>query len=116
MAPVLYCERRERSEETRFWGVVVPRRPSHMWPYGTVLLPWHDKLPDGKPVHYYPLFSSKEKAEDFVRERGHGLSMSDPPPFEETLGNVRRVYRDEMPGDHYVNMDGASLVMWAALL
>jgi hypothetical protein len=109
-------ERREMSEETQFWGVVVPRWPAHMWPHGTGLQPWPGKLPDGKPVHYYPLFSSKKKAEEFVLERGQELRVSDPQLIEQTLKNIRRIYRDEIPEEHYVSLDNNDRVTWAKLL
>ena len=104
------------SEQTQFWGVVVPRWPAHMWPHGTGLLPWPGKLPDGRLVHYYPLFSSKKKAEEFVLERGQELRVSNPQLIEETLKNIRRIYCDEIPYDHCVNRDGRRLVPWVALL
>jgi hypothetical protein len=109
-------ERSEMSEETQFWGVVVPRWPAHMWPHGTGLLPWRGKLPDGKLVHCYPLFSSKKKAEEFVLELGQELRVSNPQLIEQTLQNIRRIYRDEIPDDHYVNRDGRRLVPWSELL
>jgi hypothetical protein len=106
------------SEETTFWGVVVPRWPPHLWPHGTGLLPWRDELPDGKPVHYYPLFSSREKAERFVHEQGQGLALAahHVQLRDETLRNIRRIYRDEIPDDHYVKLDGGGLVTWGRLL
>ena len=103
-------------EETQFWGVVVPRWPARSWPHGTGLLPWPGELPDGKRVHYYPLFSSEERANAFVRERGQELMLERPELMEETLKNIRRIYRDEIPDDHYVNLDGNGLVTWAELL
>ena len=105
------------SEETQFWGVVVPRWPAHMWPHGTGLLPpWSGKLPDGKPVHYYPLFSSKKKAEEFVLERGQELRVSNAQLIGQTLKNIRRIYRDEIPEEHYVSLDNNDRVTWAKLL
>jgi hypothetical protein len=106
------------SEETTFWGVVVRGWPPHMWPHGTGLLPWRDKLPDGKPVHYYPLFSSREKAEGFVSAQGQGLALAvhHVQLRDEMLRNIRRLYRDEIPDDYYVKLDGGGLVTWGQLL
>ena len=104
------------SEQTQFWGVVVPRWPAHMWPHGTGLLPWPWELPDGKLVHYYPLFSSKKKAEEIVHERGQELRVSDPQLIEQTLKNIRRIYRDEIPAEHYISLDGNDPVTWEKLL
>jgi hypothetical protein len=104
-------------EETEFWGVVVPPGPAHQWLYRTAPLPWPGPLlPNGKPVPYYPLFSSKEKAEEFVRERGQDLMVRERQQLvEEALKNIRRIYRDELPDDHYVNLDGGGLVTWGEL-
>ena len=96
------------SEETQFWGVVVPR-----WPQGTGLLPWRGRAADGKAVHYYPLFSSRERAATFVNERGRGLDLK---LVDEVRANLRRIYRDEIPDEHYVNLDGEGLVTWAEVL
>ena len=101
------------SEETHYWGVVVPRWPAHLWPHGTGLLPWPGKLSGGKPVHYYPLFSSRERAEEFVREQGRAVRLENPHLIEDTLSDIRKIYRDEIPDEHYVNVDGKGLVMWA---
>ncbi len=103
-------------EETQFWGVVAPRWPASYWPHGTGLLPWTGKLPDGKPVHYYPLFSSEERAKAFVHERGQELMVNSPQLFEETIENIRRIYRDEIPDDHRVSLDGSGLVTWTELV
>jgi hypothetical protein len=105
--------RRTMAEETRFWGVVLPRWPAHLLPQDTGFLPWPEFVPDGKPVHHYPLFSSKEKAEEFVHER---LTVSNQQLMEATLMNIRRIYRDEIPDDHYVSVDGGGLVTWGELL
>src|ERR671933_1267405 len=105
--------RRTMAEETRFWGVVLPRWPAHLLPPDTGFLPWPEFVPDGKPVHHYPLFSSKEKAEEFVHER---LTLSDQQLMEATLMNIRRIYRDEIPDEHYVSLDGGGLVRWGELL
>jgi len=104
------------SEETQFWGVVVPRWPRHMWPHGTGLLPLPGELPDGKRVHYYPLFSSKKKAEEFLLEQGQELRERDPQLIDQTLKDIRRIYRDDIPDDHCVNRDGGRLVPWSELL
>jgi hypothetical protein len=109
-------EETQLSEETRFWGVVVPRWPAHLWPHGTGLLQWPGKLPDGKPIHYYPLFSSKARAKAFVRERGQELMVNNRKTFEKTLEDIRWIYRDEIPDDYYVTLDGGGFVTWAELL
>ena len=103
-------------EETQFWGLVVPRWPARDWPHGTGLLPWRGKLPDGTPIHYYRLFSSEERAKAFVRARGHALRMNAPEAFEKTLEDLRRIYRDEIPDNYYVTLDGGGYVTWAELL
>jgi hypothetical protein len=76
--------------------VVVPRWPTQLWPHGTGLLPWPAELPDGKPVHYYPLFSSEVRAKAFVRARGQELMVNNRKTFEKTLEDIRRIYRDEI--------------------
>jgi len=87
-----------------------------LWPHGTGLLPWPERLPNGKLVHYYPLFSSKEKAEEFVRERGQALLVERRQLMEDTLKNIRGIYREDIPDGHYVNLDGGGLVTWGELL
>ena len=100
------------SEETQFWGVVAPRLPAVLWPQGTGLLPWRGRGPDGKAVHYYPLFSSRERAAAFVNERGRELDLH---LVDDVRANLRRIYRDEIPEEHYVNLDGQALVTWGQL-
>jgi hypothetical protein len=101
-------------EETQFWGVVVPRWPARDWPHGTGLLQWRGNLPDGEPIHYYPLFSSEERAKAFVRERGQEELESE--LREKTLEDIRRIYRYEIPDGYYVTLDGKGVVTWAQLL
>ena len=101
------------AEETRFWGVVLPRWPADLLPQDTGFITWPEFLPNGKPVHHYPLFSSKEKAEEFVHER---LTVRNQQIMEATLMNIRRICREEIPEDHYVSLDGGGLVTWGDLL
>jgi hypothetical protein len=101
------------AEETRFWGVVLPRWPAHLLPQDTGFIAWPEFLPNGKPVQHYPLFSSKEKAEEFVHER---LTVRNQQIMEATLMNIRRICRHEIPDDHYVSLDGGGLLTWGELL
>ena len=103
-------------EETAFWGVVVPRPTSTRWPHGTGPLSWPAKRPDGKPLRYYPLFTSSARARVFVHEQGQQLMVENPHLMAQTLANIRRIYRDEIPKEHFVSLDRKGLVTWAELL
>jgi hypothetical protein len=112
-APAHDLEEDYMAEETRFWGVVLPRWPAGLLPQDTGFITWPEFVPNGKPVHHYPLFSSKEKAEEFVHER---LTVRNQQIMEATLMNIRRICRHEIPDDHYVSLDGGGLVTWGDLL
>jgi len=47
------------STESAFWGIWTPR--------GRGLLKWRLRAPGSKAIPLYPVFSSKEKAEEFVK-------------------------------------------------
>src|ERR687889_135793 len=53
-APAHDREEDYMAEETRFWGVVLPRWPAHLLPQDTGFIRWPEFLPNGKPVHHYP--------------------------------------------------------------
>ena len=100
------------NEETEFWGVTVEAydQGSHR---AKVLLEFPGSAPARKPFRFYPVFSSRERVEAFVREQWQHLS---PHLMKQTLGNIRQIKRHEIPGDHYVSLDRGDLVKWAELL
>jgi hypothetical protein len=100
------------NEETEFWGVTVEGydQCGHR---GKVLLGFPGNAPARKGFRFYPVFSSREHAEEFVREQWQHLS---PQLMKQTLGHIRQIKRHEVPGDHCVTLDHGDLVMWAELL
>ncbi len=58
-------------------------------------------------------FSPPGNALRNVREQGRAVRLENPHLIEDTLSDIRKIYRDEIPDEHYVNVDGKGLVMWA---
>jgi hypothetical protein len=99
------------SEVTEFWGIWTPR--------GSGLLKWRLRAPGSKAIPLYPVFSSKEKAEEFVKAAyAHGTGNSDigSPALLDLLGNIRKLDPDEIPSVHYVLSDRAGFVKWSERL
>jgi hypothetical protein len=98
------------SEETQFWGVAVEGydqgHPE------SVLLEFPGATPDGKPFRY-PVFSSQERADKFVRQQGPQLGME---LVEQARANIRRIKRNEIPNEQYVSLDRGAPVKWKELL
>jgi hypothetical protein len=100
------------SEETQFWGVAGKRCLEGGYPTNT-LLESTGRTPDSKPIRFYPVFSSRERADRFVQEQWQTLSQE---LIGQTAANIRQIRRDEIPADHYVSLDHSYLVTWAKLL
>jgi hypothetical protein len=99
------------SEEREFWGIWTPR--------GRGLLKWRLRAPASKALPLYPVFSSKEKAEEFVKVAyawGTGNSEIASRALLDLLGNIRKIELDEIPSEHYVLSDRAGFVKWSRLL
>jgi hypothetical protein len=100
------------SEETQFWGVAVEiygqgGRPTN------ALLEFAGSTPESKPFLGYVVFSSRERAEGFVRGQWQKLSQQ---LIEQTVDNIRQIRRDEIPAEHYVSLDENDPVTWEKLL
>ena len=100
------------SEETQFWGVAVKIYGQGEDPVNA-LLESTGSTPESKPFRFYPVFSSRERADRFVRGQWQTLSQE---LIEQTVANIRQIRRDEIPADHYVSLDHSYLVTWAKLL
>jgi hypothetical protein len=100
------------SEEMQFWGVAVEIYSQGRYPTNT-LLESTGSTPESKPFRFYPVFSSRERAERFVRGQWQTLSQE---LIEQTAANIRQIRRDEIPADHYVSLDLNEPVTWAKLL
>ena len=98
-------------EETNFWGIATSRRRDE-----TRLFSWRATAPGAKTFRFYFVFSSRERAEKFVREHGEKLMVEVPQLVEDLLENIRPIERDEIPEEHYVLSDCKGLVTWAKLL
>ncbi len=98
-------------EETNLWGMATRRRRGE-----TRLLSLRGKAPGAKPFRVYPVFSSRRRAEEFVRKHGRELIMESPQLVEQLLEDLRKIKRDEIPEEHYVLSDRKGLVTWAELL
>jgi hypothetical protein len=72
--------------------------------------------PAAKPFRFYPVFSSRERAEEFVREHGQELMVESPQLMEELLEDIRKIKRNEIPEKHYILSDRKGLVTWVELL
>jgi hypothetical protein len=111
-------ERSEMSEEMQFWGVAVERYGQGGYPTNA-LLESTGSTPESKPFRlypgfrFYPVFSSRERAERFVRGQWQTLSEE---VIEQTVANIRQISRDEIPAEHYVSLDLNYPVTWAKLL
>jgi hypothetical protein len=99
-------------EETRFWGVSVERYGQGGDPTNT-LLESTGSTPESEPFRFYPVFSTRERADRFVWEQWQRLSQE---LIEQTAANVRQIRRDEIPAEHYVSLDHNDPVTWAKLL
>ena len=100
------------SEETQFWGLTVQRYGQEGRPTNA-LLEFSGSTPESKPFLGYLVFSSRERADRFVRGQWQTLSEE---LIEETVGNIRQIRRDEIPAEHYVSLDENVPVTWAQLL
>ena len=99
------------SEVRELWGIWTPR--------GRGLLKWRLRAPASKALPLYPVFSSKEKAEEFVKVAyawGTGNSDIASRALLDLLGNIRKLDPDEIPSVHYVLSDRAGIVKWSELL
>ena len=93
------------SEETQFWGVPVVRYGQGGDPTNALLESTGStpgSTPESKLFRFYPVFSSKERADRFVRGQWQTLSQE---LIEQTAANIRQIRRDEIPADHYVSLD-----------
>jgi hypothetical protein len=59
------------------------------------------------------VFSSRERADGFVKRQGQTLSQD---LIEQTVANIRQIRRDETPAEHYVSLDENVPVTWGKLL
>ena len=104
-------ERSEMSEETQFWGVAVDRYDQGGRRTNELLK--SRRSAGSEPSQVYPVFSSRERADRFVRAQWQTLSQE---LIEQTVANIRQIRRDEIPADHYVSLDLNHRVTWAKLL
>ena len=99
------------SGETQFWGVAVESYDQGGHPTSALL-----KFPAGTPskrFQPYPVFSSRERAEQFVQWQWQTLSQG---LIKQTVRDIRQIRRDEISEEHYVSLDENDPVTWAALL
>jgi len=99
------------SEETQFWGVPVQRYGQGGRPTNE-LLESTGSTPGSEPFRFYPVFSSRERADRFVRGQWQTLSQE---LIEQTVRDIRQIRRDEIPAEHYVSLDLDYPVTWAKL-
>jgi hypothetical protein len=112
----LTTERSEMSEETQFWGVAVKIYGQGEDPVNALLESTGStpgSTPESKLFRFYPVFSSRERADRFVRGQWQTLSQE---LIEGTAANIRQIRRDEISAEHYVSLDLNSPVTWAKLL
>jgi hypothetical protein len=99
------------SAQSAFWGIWTPR--------GRGLLKWRLRAPGSKALPLYPVFSSREKAEEFVKVAYTGDADSNDigshAPLD-LLGSIRKIELDEIPQEYYVLSDRAGFVKWSELL
>ena len=100
------------SEETQFWGVAVDRYDQGVRPTNA-LLEYSGITPENKPFRGCRVFSSRERADQFVQRQWQTLSQD---LLEQTVANIRQIRRDEIPAEQYVSLDENVPVTWAALL
>ena len=100
------------SEETQFWGVAVERYGQGGSPTNA-LLEYSGITPESKPFRGYRVFSSRERADQYVQRQWQTLSQD---LIEQTVANIRQIRRDEIPEEHYVSLDENVPVTWAQLL
>jgi hypothetical protein len=99
-------------EEMNLWGVATRRRRGE-----TQLLSWMGTAPAAKPFRFYPVFSSRERAEEFVREHGQELMVESPQLMEELIEDIRKIKRNEIPEKHYILSERKGFfVTWVELL
>jgi hypothetical protein len=108
-------ERRREERDERGNAVLgCGRREIRPGGYPTnALLESTGSTPESKPFRFYPVFSSKEGADRFVRGQWQTLSQE---LIEQTAANIRQIRRDEIPAEHYVSLDLNRPVTWAKLL
>jgi hypothetical protein len=97
--------------ESAFWGIWTPR--------GRGLLKWRLRAPGSKAIPLYPVFTSKEKAEEFVKiAYAGGPDNSDigSRTLLDLLENVRKIEVDKIPSAYYVLSDRTGIVKWSELL
>ena len=99
------------AEETSFWGVPSLRRWDETRP-----LSWRGTAPGTRPFRFYPVFSSRQRAEEFVREHGQRLMLDRPQLEEELIGGIHKIKRAEIREQDYVLSERKGLVTWAKLL
>src|SRR5215208_1047900 len=112
----LTTERSEMSEETQFWGVAVKIYGQGEDPVNALLESTGStpgSTPESKLFRFYPVFSSRERADRFVRGQWQTLSQE---LIEGTAANIRQIRRDEISAEHYVSLDLNRPVTWAKLL
>jgi hypothetical protein len=101
-------------EETNyFWGVPVRRVRRDET---RLLLSWRGTSPGEKPFRFYPMFSSRGRAEEWVRKHGQELLVESPQLVEQLVGDIRKIKRTEIRDEDYVLSDRKGLVTWAELL
>ena len=99
------------SAESAFWGIWTPR--------GRALLKWRLRAPSSKAIPLYPVFSSKEKAEEFVKVAYAGGPDNNDigsRTLLDLLENIRKIEVDEIPSAYYALSDRAGIVKWSELL
>jgi hypothetical protein len=118
------------SEATEFFGVVERVSPSSTRPFR-----WRRrKDPEAGAVKYYPVFTSREGAKTFLRAVGHPSLydvaigsqgeelLTDAPPLQHMLADIRAVEHSEIPLDHRVlrdpvyGQDVPAFATWADIL
>jgi hypothetical protein len=101
------------SEVREFWGLAV-RGYRGGYPASVLREGWSLSAPDSKAIPLYPVFSSKEKAQEFANEvfaRGNNSDIGSHARLD-LLEHIRRIDPDEIPPEHYVVSDREGLVKW----
>ncbi len=101
------------NEATRFWGVGTP----NAFRDSSLLRWWSDVSSPRSKV--YPVFDSREEAEDYVRDayvRGTRDTDIGSPALQDTLKAIRVLRRDEIPLEQNVWHARRGLVTWGELL
>ena len=107
------------SEETNFWGIAVQGYDVNGYPASVLLSGWRLNAPNSEPISFYPVFSSRESASDFVREHGKNLGLvrgrGEGSLLQDLLKDIRMIRRNEVSSDEYVLSDHSGLVKWSEL-